>query len=478
MSQSQIGLIGLAVMGANLARNIANKGFKISVFNRTIKKTTKFIEEFGSANLIGREKLEDFISSLETPRKIIIMVQAGKPVDMIIDQLLPFLKKNDIIIDCGNSNYQDTQKRFKTLQEKQIQFIGCGVSGGEEGALNGPSLMPGGNEKSWQQLEPIFTKIAAKDFDGNPCVTFVGENGAGHYIKMVHNGIEYGVMQLMAEAYDILRKIYKLEAPKIAEIFEKYNQGKLSSYLFEISSKVLNKKDQFNNGYLVDYILDKAGQKGTGTWTAIDALKRANGLSTITESVFARIISGDKEKRQNLDKIYEQIKTQPNQPIIGDKPEYSCEDFIPILEDALYAGMLSTYAQGYDLIQKAAQEENWEINLAEISRIWEGGCIIRAKILNFIHEAYKKSKTQSAHLFEIPEIKDALISSLPSLRELVAFSARNKVSSPAMGASLSYFDAITSNSSPANFIQALRDFFGAHTYQRTDKEGDFHTDWN
>ena len=467
MQKSEIGLIGLATMGANLARNIANNKFKISVFNRTTEKTTKFIEKYGNEYLIGEEKLKDFVKSLKAPRKIILLVKAGWPVDAFIDKLTPLLDKGDLIIDGGNSNYKDTQKRIETLKEKGIEFLGCGVSGGEEGALNGPSLMPGGSKKAYNKVSKILNKIAAKDFKGNPCVTYIGNNGAGHYVKTVHNGIEYGVMQMIAEAYEIFRSVYKLKAPEIAKIFKNYNRGKLKSYLFEITAEVLDRKDEYKNGYLIDYILDKAGQKGTGRWTAIDALERAVALPTVTEAVFARITSGEKDTRKRLSKIYSKSKVKNKIPL---------NKFISKLGDALYAGMLSSYAQGYHLIQKTAEEEGWEIDLSEVSRIWEGGCIIRADILNFLHKAY--AKNQNKHLFEIKDISNGMIKTIPKLREICAFAQINGVAIPALSSSLAYFEMMTNENSSANLIQGLRDYFGAHTYERIDKKGSYHTEWN
>jgi len=458
--KSNIGLIGLSVMGANLARNIANNNFKISVFNRTTKVTDEFIEKFGEENIKGSSSLEDFVNSIETPRKIIIMVKAGKPVDLVIDSLLPLLSKEDIIIDCGNSNFEDTIRREKSLEEKNINFLGCGVSGGEEGALNGPSLMPGGKEESYNQISDILKSIAAKDFAGNSCVTYLSTNGSGHYIKMVHNGIEYGIMQLMAEAYDLLRKVYKLKANEIADIFEKLNQGKLKSYLFEISVPVLRKQDD-NDSFLIDKILDSAGQKGTGKWTAIDALKRGVSASVISESVFARITSSFKEKRVELEKLY---------PKTDKKPEIELDEFVKILEDALFSGMLISYAQGFDLIKEACKEQNWSIDLSEVARIWQGGCIIRAEILKLLEQSFKKG---NVHLFEVQQLRITDY----ELRELVKIGINHGVSLPSFFASISYFDAMTNTNSSANFIQGLRDYFGAHTFKRIDKSGDFHSDW-
>lgn len=461
---TEIGLIGLATMGANLARNISNKGFPTVVFNRTSEKTEKYIAEFGNEKLIGAKTLKEFVNKIAKPRKIIIMVQAGDPVDQVIAQLTPLLDPEDLIIDCGNSNYKDTIRRAT----ERKQFLGCGVSGGEEGALNGPSLMPGGTPSAYKKVEKILNKIAARDFQGNSCTTYIGDNGAGHYVKTVHNGIEYGVMQMIAEAYEIYRTIYKLPAPKIAEIFQSYNRGKLKSYLFEIAAKVLQEKDPFKKGYLIDSILDEAGQKGTGRWTAIDALQRATALPTITEAVFARITSGDKETRKKLSKIYKTPTRKKTTPL---------PQAIPLIRDALYAGMLSSYAQGFDLIQKAATEQNWQINLAEVSRIWEGGCIIRATILNTLHKAYGKNQ-KAPHLFAVKELAEQLKKDVPKLRKITAISAENAVAIPALSSALQYFEAMTSEKSSANMIQGLRDFFGAHTFQRIDKKGSFHNDWS
>jgi len=460
--KSQIGLIGLSTMGANLARNIANHNFKISVFNRTTTVTDKFIENFGSDYISGFNNLEDFVNSIEQPRKIIIMVKAGNPVDLVIESLLKFIDKEDIIIDCGNSNFEDTIRREKYLSEQNINFLGCGVSGGEEGALKGPSLMPGGKRETYNQVAEIFESIAAKDFTENPCVTYLSTDGAGHYVKMVHNGIEYGIMQLMAESYDILRKVYKLQADEISYIFEKLNNGKLKSYLFEISIPILRRRDK-NNSFLIDNILDSAGQKGTGKWTAIDSLKRGISVSIISEAVFARITSSFKEKRVELNKLY---------PKTDKKPEIELNEFITILENALFSGMLISYAQGFDLISQAAIEQGWEINMSEVSRIWQGGCIIRAKILKLLEQYFKENQN---HLFQVKEFKITDY----ELRKLVTLGLNHNISLPSFFASISYFDAMTSINSPANFIQALRDYFGAHTFKRIDKEGVFHEDnWN
>lgn len=364
MKKAQIGLIGLAVMGANLARNIASKDFDIIVYNRTKEKTAEFIKQYGNAHLSGEmQDLSNFVASIERPRKIIIMVQAGKPVDAVIEELLPYLDADDCIIDCGNSYYRDTIRREAYLAPKSIHFVGCGVSGGEEGALHGPSIMPGGSKENYVRLRPILEAIAARDFNGQACVTHIGTGASGHFVKMVHNGIEYAVMQIMAESYDALRKLYGLSAPGIADIFEDYSKGKLGSYLFDISLKVLRKEDEFKKGEsLVDYILDRAGQKGTGKWTAIDALERNVCVPTIAEAVFARNISANKKLRTELSTVFEEFHGKNLPPL---------NKFLPLLKNGLYASILSAYAQGYDLISQASREEGWDVNLAEVSRIWE-----------------------------------------------------------------------------------------------------------
>jgi 6-phosphogluconate dehydrogenase len=461
---SKIGLIGLGVMGTNVARNIADKGHKISVYNRTTETMKEVVDEHGSDNFVGFEGLEEFVESLEKPRKVLIMVKAGKPVDMVIESLIPLLDKDDVIVDLGNEHYKLTNERAEKLEAKGLHFVGCGVSGGEEGALKGPSMMPGGTKHSWDQLKKIFESIAAKDFDGGPCVFHVGEKGAGHYVKMVHNGIEYGVMQVMAEAYHLLKDIYGLDAGSISEIFKQYNDGKLKSYLFEIAVEVLAKKE--DDSYVVDVILDKAAQKGTGKWTGIDSLDRGVGLSTITEAVYGRVMSSFKDLRTELSKNREKIKIEK---------DLALNDFILALEDALYCGMLISYSQGYHLIKIASDEEGWNIDLAEVSRIWEGGCIIRADILKELHEALADNKTE--HLFEIDKIIEPIKDNLEALRTIVTLGVSNGIPLPGLSTALSYYDSMTSERLPANFIQGLRDYFGAHTYERVDKEGSFHTNW-
>ena len=469
MSKSKIGLIGLSVMGSNLARNIANHDFTVSVYNRTEARTDEFIKEHGDSNLIPTYSYGEFVKSLELPRKIIIMVKAGKPVDDVINDLLPYLEEGDIVIDAGNSFYKDTQRRYAELGAKKIHFVGMGVSGGEEGALKGPSIMPGGDRKAWTTISPILKAIAAKDFSGKPCVAYIGDDGSGHYVKMIHNGIEYAVMELMAESYAILKNIYGLTSPQIADIFETYQKGKLNSYLFEISLPVLRRKDDLTGkGYLLDHILDRAGSKGTGQWASVDALQRGTSITSITEAVFARYESADKNDRMNLSKLYPKKSYLKKIPL---------KLFIPLLENALYVAMISAYAQGYNLIQKTAVEEKWNVNIAELTRIWEGGCIIRAKLLNVLHKAYTQSNLKDSALLAVPEIIKLMKRNVKDLQTFVGVIGGSGISISGFSSTLFYFQNMTSKETPANFIQGLRDYFGAHTYERTDRDGTFHTSW-
>jgi len=467
--KNNIAIIGLGVMGQNLARNLANHDYKVIVFNRSPEKAETFIETFGSEDLSYEKTLEALVNSLERPRKLLLMVKAGPAVDTVIQQLLPHLEPGDIIIDGGNSNFKDSIRREKELKTKDMHFVGMGVSGGEEGALNGPSLMPGGSSDSWKALQAILEKIAAQDFDGNPCVTHVGENGAGHYVKMVHNGIEYGVMQLIAEAYQLLRQSYHLNSKEIANVFKGLGEGKLKSYLFDIAVPVLEKEDEFKTcNSLVECIVDQAGQKGTGRWTAIDALERGVSLPTITIAVFARNISAKKELR---------IELSEENPKHETTPRIELSEFVKILEKSLYAGMISCYAQGFELMKTAAKEEGWDLNFAEIARIWQGGCIIRADLLKVLHHAFQKAEGERPHLFSIPDIQTLLKSSHKAWHTVIRLAIEHDVSVPALSSSLMYFEDLTTATLPANFIQGLRDYFGAHTYQRTDREGVFHTEW-
>lgn len=464
MRTPHIGLIGLGTMGANLARNIADKGYPIAVYNRTTSVTKSFLDDHGSDTLTGAETLKEFVASLKPPRTILLMVKAGKAVDSIIEQLLPYLEKGDSVVDCGNSHFQNTERRYKSLLKHDIHFVGCGVSGGEEGALNGPSLMPGGDDHSWKQLKDVLQAIAAKDFEGNPCVTHIGPGSAGHYVKMVHNGIEYGIMQLMAEGYDMLRTLYNLSSDKIAHIYKQFNETELSSYLFDISEDVLLRKDDKSDEYLVNKILDEAAQKGTGAWTAHEALTMGEATPTIAEAVFARYLTGKKEKRRTLAKHYSAIKKQKTT---------MPPDFTDNLKDALYSAILLSYIQGFTLIQQASKQYAWDIDLPEIARIWQGGCIIRANMLRLLHKTLQEEKD----LLGTTSIQKALSRRIHGLRHTIGQGVEAGIPLPAFSSSLSYLDTLTSANLPANYIQGLRDYFGAHTYKRVDQEGSFHTKW-
>ncbi len=464
-----IAVIGLGVMGQSLARNLADSGFNVLCWDRHEEKTMAFIEKFPNKNMSPCKDFKCLKQKMKVPRKYLMMVPAGNPVDEVVKKLTPHLKKGDIVIDGGNSHFRDTIRRTDELKKKGIHFVGMGVSGGEEGALLGPSIMPGGSKESWKAISPILQKISAKDFSGKPCVTYIGTDGAGHYVKMAHNAIEYGIMQMMAESYQILRAGYKLETKEIAKIFKKYSRGRLKSFLFDISVPVLERKDEFKEGYLIDFILDKAGQKGTGRWIALDALERGATLPTSTEAVYARHISAQKDLRVKLAKKYK---------LTGKKPKIPLQKFVKMLEGALYAGMISSYAQGFDLISTASKEQGWKINLAEVTRIWEGGCIIRADMLGFLHKAFAKAKGRSVHLLEMSDVKKAILKDINSWREVVALGTLHGVAMHGMGSALSYFEDMITASGPSNFIQGLRDNFGAHTYERTDRKGIFHTAWS
>ena len=469
---SAFGVIGLAVMGQNLARNVASRGYRTSVYNRTTDKMTDLIAEYGSDTLVGQESLESFVQSLEQPRKIMIMVKAGKPVDSVIADLLPLLGEGDIIIDGGNSLYTDTIRREKELTEKGLYFFGCGVSGGEEGALEGPSLMPGGSDKVWEWLKPILESIAAEDFSGGKCVTHIGENGAGHYVKMVHNGIEYAIMQMIAESYQLLEQGFGLEPPEIANVFDQFNKGRLSSYLFEIAVPILKKRDDLEEGFLIDKILDQAGQKGTGRWTAIESFQRGTEVSTIAQAVNARVSSSEKEKRTQYAERYDQLRSEMTKTSSA-----SAEAFVLDLEKALYVAILVAYEQGFDLLSKTAKEQDWDLDFSEISRIWQGGCIIRADILKVLQEAFGSSKDSRPSLLMIDSVVGEVSGGWGSLKEVMKIGIDSSVPMYCFGAALTSLESLTSSRTSANMLQGLRDYFGAHTYKRIDREGVFHSDW-
>ncbi len=470
MAKRTFGVIGLAVMGENLALNVESRGFPIAVYNRTAAKTEKFMAERAEGKDIkAAYSLEEFVQTLERPRNILVMVKAGKPVDAVIDQLRPLLDKGDTIIDGGNSLYEDTERRTKDLESTGLGFVGMGVSGGEEGALNGPSLMPGGTEAGYRDLEPILTKIAAQVDDG-PCVTFIGPGGAGHYVKMVHNGIEYGDMQLIAEAYDLMRSTLNLSADELKEVFSQWNHtDELNSFLIEITADIFSNTDPKTNEPLVDSILDAAGQKGTGRWTVVTSLELGVPIPTIYAAVNARVMSAYKEERVAASK---QIDA-PSTNYEGDKQE-----FIDKVRDALYCSKMCSYAQGMALLSKASSEFNFNLNLPEIARIWKGGCIIQAGFLDKIKKAFNENP-DLPNLLLAPEFKQSILDRQSAWREVLATANKLGIAVPAFSSSLDYFDSYRRASLPQNLTQAQRDYFGAHTYERVDRpRGEFsHTEW-
>ena len=466
--QCDIGVIGLAVMGENLVLNMESKGFSVAVFNRTTAVTEKFVAGRAKGKKITPGfTLEEFVAALKRPRKALIMVKAGAPVDAVIAQLAPLFEKGDVIIDGGNSLFTDTQRRCKELEGKGIHFVGMGVSGGEEGALKGPSLMPGGPRESWEIIAPIFRKIAAQ-VDGEPCCRYMGPDGAGHYVKMVHNGIEYGDMQLICEAYAILKDVIEMDAPQLAETFAEWNAGELDSYLIDITAKIFRKIDPETNKPLVDVILDKAGQKGTGIWTLQSAIQQSVVISTINAAVEARVISSRKDERVASSKILPQPKKKT---FNGDSKQ-----LIEAVRNALYASKIVSYAQGMELLGAASNQYQWKLNFGDIATIWRGGCIIRAKFLNRIVEAYQRDPALHNLLLD-SYFTDIIAKTQDNWRVAISTAVDHGVAVPAFAASLGYFDSYRSARLPANLLQAQRDFFGAHTYERVDEPGVFHTEW-
>jgi 6-phosphogluconate dehydrogenase len=458
-------LTGLAVMGQNLARNVAHNGFPIAVHNRTASKVDEFLAEHGHEGaFVGAHTLAELVEKMEAPRTILIMVKAGGPVDAVIDELVPLLSPGDTIIDGGNSLFTDTQRRNKALTEKGLNFLGVGVSGGEEGALKGPSIMPGGQKDAYDRVAPIFEAISAK-VDGTPCVAYIGADGAGHYVKMVHNGIEYADMQLIAEAYDLLKNVVGLTNAQLAETFTAWNEGDLDSFLIEITRDIFKKKDPEGDGYLVDKVLDKAAQKGTGKWTSQLALDLGIPATAITEAVFARCLSALKDERVAASKV------------LHGPTGATASLTVDAIRDALYCSKLVAYAQGFQQLDAAAEENGWVLNRGEIATIWRGGCIIRARFLNRIKDAYDKNPTL-ANLMLDPYFQGEIESRQANWRKVVSAAVEAGIPVPAFGSSLSYFDGYRRASLPANLIQAQRDYFGAHTYERNDKEGTFHSDWS
>ena len=469
MNEPHFGLTGLATMGANLARNVAHHEIPVAVHNRSGEKTRTFMDEHGSEGpLSGYQSVEDWVGALATPRVLMTMVKAGDPVDAVIAEIVPHLDRGDVLIDGGNSLFRDTQRRHAALAEQGIHFLGVGVSGGEEGALNGPSIMPGGGRRPYDELvRPIFEAIAA-DVDGTPCCTYVGPDGAGHYVKMVHNGIEYADMQLIAESYDLLRYGVGLEVPEIAERFKAWNESELESFLIEISARVLAKTDEATGKPLVDVILDAAEQKGTGRWTAQNALELGVPLTGITEAVFARTLSALKRERTAASE-----RLDGPTPTGGPGDAALAED----LEHALYASKIVSYAQGFAQMAAAADDEGWDIKLGEMATIWRGGCIIRARFLDRIREAYD-AEPELSNLMLADFFQQALAQAQDPWRRVVARAAELGIPTPAFSSSLAYYDGYRRARGPASLIQGLRDLFGAHTYHRVDREGTFHIDWS
>lgn len=464
---ADIGLIGLAVMGENLVLNMERNGFTVAVFNRTVEKVDKFINGRGKGkNFIAAHNIEEFVKALERPRKVMLLVKAGKAVDDFIEQLLPHLEKGDIIIDGGNSHFPDSIRRTKYVESKGFLYIGTGVSGGEEGALNGPSIMPGGSKAAWPYVKNIFQTISAH-VNGEPCCDWVGEDGAGHFVKMVHNGIEYGDMQLICEAYHIMKSLLGMNTDEMHEVFKEWNKGELNSYLIEITSDILGFKE--DGEALVEKILDTAGQKGTGKWTAISALDVGVPLTLIGEAVFARILSSQKDERVSASKLLK----GPEPKFKGDKKQFT-ED----IKQALYASKIISYAQGYVLMREAAKEYNWNLNYGGIAQMWRGGCIIRSVFLGKITEAFKKDP-KLVNLMLDPFFSETLYKAQDGWRKVVAEAVINGIPVPAFASALNYYDGYRSARLPANLLQAQRDYFGAHTYERIDRaRGEFfHTNW-
>ncbi|WP_440964474.1 NADP-dependent phosphogluconate dehydrogenase [Pediococcus pentosaceus] len=468
MDQPQIGVVGMAVMGKNLALNIESRGYTVAIYNRTASKTEKVMQDHSEKKLVPAYSIEEFVNSLEKPRRIMMMVKAGKPTDAVIAELLPLLDKGDVLIDGGNTNFEDTMRRNKELDESGINFIGTGVSGGELGALQGASMMPGGQKEAYDLVAPIFEQISAKAKDGDPCVTYIDPNGAGHYVKMVHNGIEYGDEQLIDESYDLMRKLLGLPVKEIADIFADWNQSELDSYLIDITADILTRTDDLGSDKpIVDLIMDKGGNKGTGKWSSQNALELGVPQSLITESVYARYISVLKDERVAASKVL----AGPEKKIDVDKDEV-----IEKIRRALYFSKIMSYAQGFEQMRVASENYDWNLNFGEIAKIWRAGCIIRAQFLQNITDAFDKN----------PELNNLLMDSYfqeiaakyqEAVRDVVALAVKAGIPVPALSAAVAYYDSYRSAVLPANLLQAQRDYFGAHTYERVDREGIYHFPW-
>ncbi|MBZ9686648.1 NADP-dependent phosphogluconate dehydrogenase [Clostridium estertheticum] len=466
MDKQQFGVIGIGVMGKNLALNVESRGLSVSVYDRYAATTDELLIEAKEKNIVGTYSIEEFVNSLQIPRKILIMIKAGKAIDEAIEELIPYISRGDILIDGGNSFFMDTIRRSKKLEALGFKFIGTGVSGGEEGALKGPAIMPGGQEDACKILQPIFTAISAK-VDGQPCCTYIGENGAGHYVKMVHNGIEYADMQLICEAYALLKEVAGLSNEQLHNTFAEWNKGELDSYLMEITSEIFTQKDDETGKYMVDIILDSAGQKGTGKWTSQSALDLSVPIPTITEAVFARCISALKDERTNASNILKGPDTSF---------EGNINEFIESVRRALYTSKICSYAQGFALMKAAAEEYNWELEYGEIAKIFRGGCIIRAQFLNKISEAYENNVNIKNIMLD-SYFKNIIHSYQKDWRYVVSTAVNLGVPVPGFSSALTYYDSYRSANLPANLLQAQRDYFGAHTFERTDKEGIFHHEW-
>ncbi len=460
-----IGIIGMAVMGQNLALNIARKGFKVAVFNRTASRTEELMKRVREEEIVPAYNLEEFVNSLKKPRKAMLMVKAGPAVDEFIDKLLELLEPGDLIIDGGNSFYQDTERRIKNVEERGLLFLGTGISGGEHGALHGPSIMPGGHQEGYALVKEIFEKAAAQVGDG-PCCTYLGPRSAGHFVKMVHNGIEYAFMQAIAEAYDLLRKVYRLSSEEIGKIFEEFNQSEIASYLIEITATIFKTKDQKTQKPLVELILDQAEQKGTGKWTSQTAFDFGVPTLVINQSVIARTISSFKKERIRFTSLWKNHEISP-----VDFDDQHKEK----IKDALFVSMIAAFSEGLHLLKVASQEMQYGLNLSEVVRIWKGGCILRAQILGQIQEVLQRGEEEI--LLFSPSFLDEIKKRVSKLREIAALAIEKEIPVPVLSSSLTYLDSWKSENLPANLIQAQRDFFGAHTYQRVDKEGVFHTVW-
>ncbi len=468
---ADIGLIGLAVMGENLVLNMEDRGYTVAVYNRTAAKMDEFLSSKAKGKkIMGAQSIDEFVSLLKKPRKVMLMVKAGAAVDEMIEQLLPHLDKEDIIIDGGNAFFKDTILRMKNIEEKGLRYIGTGVSGGEEGARHGPSIMPGGSVSAWPEVKEIFQAISAKVGSNKdiPCCDWVGSDGAGHYVKTVHNGIEYGDMELISECYFLMKKLLGMQPDEMQKVFTEWNKGILDSYLIEITADILRKKDPKTGGYLIDMILDKAGQKGTGLWTSQSALELGVPTPTLIEATIARSLSALKNERVNVHKILGAPK--------GTELKLSRESFIPLLHNALYASKILSYAQGFQLLRAASQEYGWDLNYGRVVYLWRGGCIIRAQFLEEIKLAYD-AEPDLANLILAPYFSEALKKYEQDLREVVCSAIRAGISIPGLASCLTYYDSYRADVLSANMIQAQRDYFGAHTYERIDMPGSFHTEW-